>query len=48
MGISIEQWLLGQLPWTSRLLDSQQPQFLIIKEEKWICVATTAQIILLD
>ena len=40
--------LLGQLLQTPCLLDSQQPQIFIIKGEKQICVATTAQIILLD
>ena len=45
---SIEQRFLELLPWTSCLVDSQQPQTPSSKGEKQLCVATTAQIILLD
>ena len=31
---SLEQWHLGLLPWTSRLVDSQQPQTPSMKVEK--------------
>ena len=45
---STEQLRLGQLTYTSCLVDSQQPQIPIIKWNKYICVTATTQIILLD
>ena len=45
---SIEKWFLGLLPWISCLVDSQRLKTPSTNGEKYICVATTAQIILLD